>query len=91
MTELFTQYGSLIFMIVLLLFFYFAMIRPQKKREKEIKQLRNNLEVGDVVVTESGIVGTVISVKDMDTVTIETGADKTRLKFKRWAVISKEQ
>ena len=44
-----------------------------------------------MVVTESGIVGKVISTKDIDTVTIETGADKTKLKFKRWAIISKEQ
>ena len=66
------------------------MILPQKKREKQMKELRNNLEVGDTVVTECGITGRVISVKDPETVTIETGADKTRLKFKRWAVISKE-
>jgi len=66
------------------------MIVPQKKREKQMKELRNNLEVGDTVVTECGITGKVISVKDPETITIETGADKTRLKFKRWAVISKE-
>ena len=55
----------------------------------QLKEL--NFEVGDMVVTESGIVGKVVSVKDLDTVTIETGADKTKLKFKRWAIISKEQ
>lgn len=91
MKEFFTQYGTLLFMIALMVVMYLIMFRPQKKREKEIKQMRNNLEVGDVVVTESGIVGKVISTKDIDTVTIETGADKTKLKFKRWAVISKEQ
>ena len=62
----------------------------KKKREKEMKELRNNLEVGDNVVTECGITGRVISVKDPETVTLETGSDKTRLKFKRWAVIAKE-
>lgn len=91
MTEFITNYGSLIFIIILMVVMYLVMLRPQKKREKEIKQMRNNLEVGDMVVTESGIVGKVISTKDLDTVTIETGADKTKLKFKRWAVISKEQ
>ncbi len=88
--EFFTNYGSLIFMIALMVIMYLVMFLPQKKREKAIKQMRSNLEVGDMVVTESGIVGKVISVKDIDTVTIETGADKTRLKFKRWAIISKE-
>ena len=91
MVEFFTQYGTLLFMIILMVVMYLIMFRPQKKREKEIKQMRNNLEVGDMVVTESGIVGKVISTKDIDTVTIETGADKTKLKFKRWAIISKEQ
>ena len=91
MAEFFTQYGTLLFMIILMVVMYLIMFRPQKKREKEIKQMRNNLKVGDMVVTESGIVGKVISTKDIDTVTIETGADKTKLKFKRWAIISKEQ
>ncbi len=89
--EFFTQYGSLIFVVILMVVMYLVMFLPQKKREKAVKQMRNNLEVGDIVVTESGIVGKVISTRDMDTVTIETGADKTRLKFKRWAVISKEE
>lgn len=85
------NYGSLIFMVVLLVIMYLVMFLPQKKREKALKQMRNNLEIGDMVVTESGIVGKVISVKDFDTVTIETGADKTKLKFKRWAILSKEK
>jgi preprotein translocase subunit YajC len=82
---------SFIIMIVLVVVMYLVMFLPQKKREKAIKQMRNNLEVGDVVVTEAGIVGKVISAKDLDTITIETGSDKTRLKIKRWAVVSKEE
>ena len=79
-----------LFMIVVFVLMIVMMIVPQKKRDKQMRELRNNLEVGDIVVTECGITGRVISVKDPETVTIETGADKTRLKFKRWAVISKE-
>ena len=90
MQQFIANYGYLIFLVAIFAVMYLVMFRPQRKREKEVKQLRNNLEVGDVVVTECGIVGRVISTKDIDTVTIETGADKTRLKFKRWAVISKE-
>ena len=91
MQNFITQYGTIIFMVVLLVVMYAVMILPQKKREKSVKQMRNNLEVGDMVVTESGIVGKVVSTKDIDTVTIETGADKTKLKFKRWAIVSIEQ
>lgn len=83
--------SSLIIMIVIMVVMYLVMFMPQKKREKAVKQMRNNLEVGDVVVTESGIVGKVVSTKDVDTIVIETGADKTKLRFKRWAVISKEE
>lgn len=89
--EFLTKNGYLIFMVVLMVVMYLVMFLPQKKREKAVKQMRNNLEVGDMVVTEAGIVGRVISAKDLDTVTIETGADKTKIKFKRWAIISKEQ
>lgn len=82
---------QIIIMIALVVVMYLVMFLPQKKREKAVKQMRNNLEVGDIVVTEAGIVGKVISTKDLDTITIETGSDKTRLKFKRWAVVSKEE
>lgn len=85
--------GGIIQMVIIIGLFavmMFFMTRSQKKREKQMKELRNNLEVGDQVVTECGITGKVISVKDPETITLETGADKTRLKFKRWAVIAKE-
>lgn len=82
--------GQYIILIAVFVLMLVMMVVPQKKREKQMKELRNNLEIGDVVVTECGITGKVISVKDPETITLETGADKTRLKFKRWAVISKE-
>ena len=82
---------SMIIMIVLVVIMYVVMILPQKKREKQVAKMRNNLEVGDMVVTEAGIVGKIISVKDVDTVVIETGSDKTRIKFKRWAIAGKEE
>ncbi len=82
---------SVVVMIAIMVVMYLVMFLPQKKKEKAVKQLRNNLEVGDVVIMDCGIVGRVISVKDIETVTIETGADKTKLKFKRWAVVAKEE
>ena len=89
--EFITQYGYLIFLVILMVAMYAFTVVPQKKREKQIQQLRNNLEVGDIVVMQDGLVGRVISTKDVDTITIETGAEKTKLKFKRWAVMGKEQ
>ena len=58
--------------IGLLAIFYFFAIRPQRKKEKEIKEMRGSLKVGDEVVTIGGIYGKIIVVKD-DVLTIESG------------------
>ncbi len=64
---------------------YFFMIRPQKKQEKQIAEMRNNLMVGDEVTTNGGILGRVVHVKD-DVVTLETGADRLKIKVRKWAI-----
>jgi len=84
--------GSMVFMLILLVAmvgFTFFMSRKDKKRQQQQQNMRNNLEVGDQVLMECGIVGKVVSTKDMETIVIETGADKTKLRFKRWAVAGK--
>lgn len=80
---------SLLPMILIFVVFYFILIRPQKKREKEAQQMRNNLQVGDEVTTMGGIVGRVVSLRE-DTVVIETGSDRAKIRIKRWAVQSNE-
>ncbi len=72
-----------------MLLFYFLLIMPQKKREKKDLILRNSLEAGDHIVTIGGIVGKILTVKE-DEITIETGADRTKLTLKKWCVQSKE-
>ena len=68
---------------------YFLFIRPSKKRQKQEEDLRNSIEIGDDVTTIGGIVGRVIAVKEDDeTFIIETGSDKTRMRFKKWAIAS---
>ncbi|NMA48963.1 MAG: preprotein translocase subunit YajC [Tissierellia bacterium] len=71
--------------IGLLAIFYFFAIRPQRKKEKEIKEMRGSLKVGDDVVTIGGIYGKIVVVKD-DVLTIESGSAKTKLELTRWAV-----
>jgi preprotein translocase subunit YajC len=65
--------------------FYFLLIRPQKKRQRQDKAMRDNLQVADEVVTVGGIIGRVLSVKD-DTVLIETGGDRTRIRVLRSSI-----
>ena len=62
-------------LVLIIVFFYFFIIRPQKKQDKKDAEMRDNLEIGDEVVTNGGIVGIVFSIKD-DTVVIETGGDR---------------
>lgn len=71
--------------VLLLVVFYFFMIRPQNKKEKKANEMRNSIEVGDGIVTIGGIVGHVASIKE-DTFVLETGADRVKLRFKRWAI-----
>ena len=72
-------------MLVMMVFFYLFLIRPQKKKEKEFEQMRNSLAVGDNIITIGGIVGQVVIVKD-DYITIETSGMNTRLEITKWGV-----
>ncbi len=83
------QMLPMILVLVVMVGFTFFMSRKDKKRQEERKNMQNNLEVGDQVLMECGIVGKVVSTKDLETVVIETGSDKTKLRFKRWAIASK--
>ena len=64
---------------------YFTMIRPQKKRQKDEQSMRNTLQIGDEITTIGGIMGRVITVKE-DSIIIETGADRTKLRILRSAI-----
>ena len=74
-------------MIVVL---YFLMIRPQRKKDKENKQMLASLKVGDNVTTIGGLCGKIISVRD-DVLTLEVGSDKVKLVFERWAIRDVDQ
>ena len=77
-------FGPLVLVIVLM---YFIMIRPQRKKQKEEQQMRNNLRVGDEITTIGGICGRVLNIKE-DSLVIETGADRSKMTIKKWAIQS---
>lgn len=82
--------GNLFFWISLILViavFYFLVIRPQKKQEREANELKNSLQVGDEITTIGGIVGIVVKVKE-DIFTIVTSKERTRITFQRSALRS---
>ncbi|MBQ9915161.1 MAG: preprotein translocase subunit YajC [Clostridia bacterium] len=78
---------SILSMVLMIVVFYFILIRPQRKKDKETKQMLANLKVGDNITTIGGIVGTIIKIKD-EKIVIETGTktEKQPMTLERWAV-----
>ncbi len=76
------QFIPLILMFVI---FYFLLIRPQKKKEKEIQDMRANLRVGDKIMTIGGIIGKVVLIKE-DYVIIESSSDHSKLDIMKWGI-----
>ena len=82
---------SMIAMLVIMFaVMYFLLYRPQKKQQKKDAEMRNSLEIGDEVTTIGGIVGRVIALKE-DTFVLETGSDRTKIRFRRAAIQSIEK
>lgn len=80
-----TPYASLIFLAVMIGGMYFLMIRPQQKRDKAVREMRNNIKVGDNIITIGGIKGKILKVGD-DYVIIETSNAKTKMEFVKSAI-----
>ena len=70
---------------LMIVFFYFFAIRPQKKQEKKDAEMRNQLQVGDEVTTIGGIIGKVVSIKE-ETFVLETTKDRTKIRFLKGAI-----
>ena len=84
--EAFIANWSMPLMLVLMfVLMYFLMIRPQKKKEKKTAKMRSNIQIGDEITTIGGVVGIVTSLRE-DTVVIETGSDRSKVRFQRWAI-----
>lgn len=88
-SDLTTQIFQFAPIILVFVAFYFFLIRPQKKKEKETVNMRNSIQIGDEVTTAGGIIGKVVAIKDEDQFIIETGADKTKIRIARWAIQQK--
>lgn len=76
---------SIVMIVAMIALFYFFMWRPQKKQEKETKAMRDGLAVGDEITTIGGIIGKIVAIKE-ETVLIETGRDKVRIRILRSAI-----
>ena len=79
--------ANLIPLILLIVVMYFLMIRPQKKKDKQIQDMRKALTVGDEIITIGGICGKIVKTKE-DSFIILVGADQVKFEFMSWAVSS---
>lgn len=81
--------GSMMFsmlpFVLVIAFMYLLVVRPQKKKDKQMQEMRSNIEIGDTVTTIGGIVGIVTAMKE-DTIVVETGTGSSKIRFKRYAV-----
>ena len=82
--------SSILMIVVMLAIFYFLLIRPQRKKDKAVKDMLAALKPGDRICTIGGIYATIVRIKD-DVLTIEVGEQKTQMVFARWAVRNVEQ
>ena len=76
-------------MLIILLVMYVMMIVPERKRKKAAQEMRDNIEVGDKIITIGGLVGKVVHVS-ADRITFETGEDRVRIEINKWAVSTNE-
>ena len=77
-------------MILIFVVFWFMLIRPQRKKDKQVKEMLNNLKAGDRICTIGGIYGTITGIKD-DTITLSVGKDNMSMVVARWAIRSVEE
>ena len=77
-------------LILIFVVFWFMLIRPQRKKDKQVKEMLNNLKAGDRVCTIGGIYGTIVGLKD-DTVTLSVGRDNLTMVVARWGIRSVEE
>ena len=85
--------SMLVSMVLMVAVFYFLLIRPQRKKDKKVKEMLNNLKSGDRVTTIGGIYGTIVSIKD-DTITLAVGqknSQPTEMIIARWAIRNVEE
>lgn len=83
--------GTFLPMILIIVVFYFMLIRPQRKKDKKVKEMLAALKVGDRVCTIGGIYGTITNIRDESSVTLAVGPQDVPVVFARWAIRNVEE
>lgn len=87
------QYLQIILMLAVFVIFWLVLILPEKKRKKKYQEMLQELKVNDEITTVGGVIGRIIALNDEEVV-VESGPDRTKLRFSKNAIskkISKEK
>ena len=82
--------SMLLSMALMIAVFYFLLIRPQRKKDKKVKEMLAALKTGDRICTIGGIYGTITKIKD-DTITLAVGSERMEMVIARWAIRNVEE
>lgn len=83
--------GTILMMVIIFAIFWFFMIRPQQKKQKEIQNFRNSITIGQQIVTAGGIYGVVKQIEETDNTLIIEIANGVRIKVDRNSVYATAQ
>jgi len=72
-------------LVLIIVVFYFILIRPQNKKNKQVQQMRDSIKRGDWVTTIGGFRGRIVRIRE-DMITIEVGSDKVKLDIMKWGI-----
>ena len=78
-------FGTLFLIVSFVLIFYFLLLRPQQKRQKQVQDMLKNLKTGDRVLTSGGLFGSVLGIKD-DVVVLKINDDGVKAEFAKSAI-----
>lgn len=81
------NYVTLLPMLAVLVIFYLMVFIPESKRKKKFNNMLKELKVNDEIVTRGGIIGKIINLQE-DSFTLQTGPDKTKIKFTKTSISS---
>ena len=80
--------AQLLPMLLVFVVFYFVLILPEKKRKKQYGEMLDNLQLNDEVMTRGGVIGKIISL-DGENMVLESGPERTRIRFSKNAIANK--
>lgn len=84
------QVVSIVMLVGMLILMYLLLIRPQRKQEKQVAEMRSSLKVGDEVVTIGGYFGRIVKIKD-EVITLQLAGDGVKVEVAKWAISKKAE